>query len=111
VSETWDWAHQRAETEATVEMLTEEGAVEPGALITLDLEFVAASADADLSAFVRALASFGYRVTSEPDDDGVEIAVPDVPFSAEGIWLHEERTTRIALARGFEPDGWGFFEP
>jgi hypothetical protein len=34
-----------------------------------------------------------------------------VPFTLEAIWEHEERTTRIALARGFEPDGWGFWEP
>lgn len=107
----WDWDHQRNETAATVALLVEEEAVAPGALIMLDLEFVAADPDADREAFERALASFGYRVVSDPDDDGVEVSVPDIAFGFDAIWLHEERTTRLALARGFHPDGWGFFEP
>jgi hypothetical protein len=111
LSDYWDWEHQKAETEATVALLREEGAVAEGALIVLDLEFVPAFADADRAALVKSLKSFGYEVTSDADDGGVEISVPDVAFGVESIWLHEERTTKLALARGFEPDGWGFFEP
>ena len=111
MSEYWDWEHQKAETEATIALLRAEAAVADGALIVLDLEFVAAFDDADRPAFERALKSFGYEVTSAADDDGVEISVPDVTFGFDAIWLHEERTTKLALARGFEPDGWGFFEP
>ena len=111
LGQNWDWAHQRGETEATVAMLRDEGAMVDGASITLDLEFVAAFADADRAAFEKALKTFGYQITSDPDDDGVEVAVPNLPFTLESIWLHEERTTKLALARGFEPDGWGFYEP
>ena len=111
MTDDWDWAHQRGETEATIAMLRDEGAVSGGAIITLDLEFVAVFDDADRDAFKKALKTFGYNITSDADDDGVEISVPDVAFNLESIWLHEERTTKLALARGFEPDGWGFFEP
>ncbi len=111
MSDGWDWAHQKGETEATIAMLGAEAAIKDGAVINLDLEFVAAFADADRTAFEKALTTFGYKITSGPDDDGVEISVADVPFTLDAIWLHEERTTKLALARGFAPDGWGFYEP
>lgn len=111
MTDTWDWAHQKGETKATIAMLRDEAAIKDGAIITLDLEFVPAVDDADRAAFEKALKTFGYQVTSDSDDDGVEISVPDVPFALETIWLHEQRTTKLALARGFEPDGWGFYEP
>ena len=111
MSDTWDWAHQRGETEATIAMLRDEAAMIDGAIITLDLEFVAVFDDADRAAFEKALKTFGYQITSDAEDDSVEVAVPNLPFTLESIWQHEERTTKLALARGFEPDGWGFFEP
>ena len=107
----WDWAHQKGETAATIAMLRDEAAIKDGAIITLDLEFVAAFDNADRDAFEKALKTFGYHITSDPDDDGVEVAVPNLPFTLADIWQHEERTTKLALARGFEPDGWGFYEP
>jgi len=39
------------------------------------------------------------------------VTIPDVALTAEDIWLNEERVSKIAIARGYTPDGWGFFEP
>ncbi|MFO1104765.1 MAG: hypothetical protein U1E34_01590 [Amaricoccus sp.] len=109
----WDFDEQRAETEMTVAQVREESGLDETAVITLDLEFVPVEEGADPAAVLKALTSFGYLASAvENDPDGrIEATVLDIPFSAEVIWLHEERTTRIALARGFVPDGWGFWEP
>lgn len=111
IDTTWDFDHQRAETDLTLAELGREAGLGAGDRITLDLAFVPAADDADASALAKALTSFGYLVGA-PDDDGrIEASVLDIAFSADAVWLHEERTTRIALARGFESDGWGFWEP
>jgi hypothetical protein len=111
VTEDWDFDHQRAETAHTVETLAEEAGLKPDDRIVLDLQFVPAAEDADRAALEKALRSFGYTLGEADDDDAIAVSVTDVPFTLEAIWEHEERTTRIALARGFEPDGWGFWEP
>lgn len=102
-----DFEHQKAETFWTVAELLKKG-VEEGATINLDLEFIPGEG-ADAAAAIRALKMFGYE--AEPaENEGLTLTVPDVAFSAEDIWLHEERTTKIVLERGFLPDGWGFWE-
>lgn len=102
-----DFDHQKAETFWTVAELQKKG-VEEGSVIDLDLDFVPCDT-ADAEAAIRALKMFGYD--AEPSEDGgLTLTVPDVAFSAEDIWLHEERATKIALERGFLPDGWGFLE-
>jgi len=106
----WDFDHQRAETAATVAELAADAGLTPAHRITLDLQFVPMVADADRDALERALKSFGYTPGEGDDDDTVAVSVRDVPFTLEAIWEHEERTSRMALARGFEPDGWGFWE-
>ncbi|QDL91696.1 ribonuclease E inhibitor RraB [Paroceanicella profunda] len=109
--ETWDWAEQRRDTEFTYAELKKEAGIAPGTVITLDLQFLPAETDSDEEAFMKALSSFGYDVNRYEEDDTVEATVEGVPFTIEDIWVHEERTTKIALARGFAPDGWGFWDP
>lgn len=109
----WDYDEQRADTEMTIEQVRAESGLDETSMITLDLEFLPESPDADAKALIKALETFGYLAAlAEEDPDGrVEATVLDIPFTAEAIWLHEERTTKLALARGFVPDGWGFWEP
>lgn len=107
----WDFEHQKAETFLTVTQLHRDEGVPLGAAIGLDLEFVAAGGAADGDGFRRKLAMFGYHAETGEDADRVRVAVPDLSFDAEAIWLHEERTTRLALLHGFRPDGWGFYAP
>lgn len=109
----WDYAEQRADTEMTIQQVREESGLDENAMITLDLEFLPETKDADTAAFIKALESFGYLASAAEDDpDGrVDATVLDIPFTLEAIWLHEERTSKLALARGFVPDGWGFWEP
>lgn len=110
-NEPWDWAEQRRDTEASFKELQKDSGLETGTLITLDLQFLPAETDSDEDALILALEKAGYEVTVSPEDDTVEASVADVPFSVEAIWKHEERTTKIALEKGYAPDGWGFWEP
>ncbi|MEM9267911.1 MAG: ribonuclease E inhibitor RraB [Pseudomonadota bacterium] len=108
----WDFVTQRNETAWTVHHLNTEKGVALGTPITLDLHLEPQD-DADEDALLRALAMFGYTaeaVTSE-ETAYVQVTVPEVAFDVEAIWTHEERVTKIALTRGFAPDGWGFWEP
>lgn len=111
----WDFDRQKSETEATLVDLRDNQDVPTGAdtIIVLDV-FLVPSADADQEALERALAMFGYAGDPGETEDGEPtfvVTVPDVALTAEDVWLHEERISKIALARGFTPDGWGFFEP
>lgn len=109
----WDFAEQRADTEATIAQVRAESGLTAKDKITLDLEFLPEDKDADAAAFIKALVSFGYLASAAEDDpDGrIDATVLDIPFTFEAIWLHEERTSKLALARGFVPDGWGFWAP
>ena len=104
-----DFHAQQAETFYTVSQFLKDKnvAVTEGQKVTLDLQFVPGE-NADRMAATRALKMFGYEVAEE-NGDGIELHVEDLPFTAEDIWLHEERTTKIVLERGFLPDGWGFW--
>jgi len=108
-AEDWDFEHQRLETEASVAEIRAESGLAKGARVDLDLEFAPASDEADGRAALKALGMFGYA--ADVEDGRIQVTVPDVAFDAAEIWRHEERTSRIVLARGFEPDGWGFQEP
>ena len=107
--EDWDFEHQRLGTEASVAEIRAESGLGKNARVDLDLEFAAVGDDADAPAALKALGMFGYA--ADVEDGRIQVTVPDVAFDAAEIWRHEERTTRIVLARGFEPDGWGFQEP
>jgi hypothetical protein len=107
--ENWDFEHQRLETAASVAEIRAESGLAKDARVDLDLEFAPASDAADAPAALKALGMFGYA--ADVEDGRIQVTVPDVAFDAAEIWRHEERTSRIALARGFEPDGWGFQEP
>lgn len=110
MAEDWDWELQQAQTAATVHQLLQETSVTEGAIITLDLSFMPTTA-ADEAALEKALVTFGYGVAEGEGEDEILASVSEVPFTLDAIWTHEERTTKMALARGFEPDGWGFWEP
>ncbi len=106
---------QKAATYYSVAQFLDEGKVPEGAAISLELFFIPTDS-ADQPAFLKALKTFGYvaEVESENTESGAREAVlVTVPttMGADDIWLHEQRTTKLAQARGFAPDGWGFLEP
>ncbi|MHA3977682.1 hypothetical protein ACW9UR_08375 [Halovulum sp. GXIMD14794] len=107
--EAWDWDHQQAVTRLTVQKLLEEEGLQEGTAIALDLEFRPTD-DSDRDAAARKLGMFGYSV-EDGDNGGLRVIVEGAELSGDAIWMHEERTSRIALIHGYEPDGWGFAEP
>lgn len=108
----WNFTEQQAETVWTCEQLRDKQGVKPHSDIMLDLFFVPVEGeDARRDAFEKALGAFGYEVSEESEGDSVACTVGPINFTPQDIWLHEERTTKMALARGYKPDGWGFAEP
>lgn len=107
---------QKAATFYSVARFLAEGKVPEGADIALELFFVPED-DADQTAFLKALKTFGYAGVTEqetlPDGSTREAVLVNVAtkMTAEDIWLHEERTSKLAKSRGFAADGWGFLEP
>jgi hypothetical protein len=106
---------QKAATFYSVAQFLQEGKLPEGADIALELFFIPTD-KADQPAFLKALKTFGYSAEAEPEntEDGMrESVIITVPtkMTSDDIWLHEERTTKLALTRGFTPDGWGFLEP
>ena len=107
---------QKAATFYSVAQFLAEGKVPEAADITLELFFVP-TPEADQPAFLKALKTFGYAAEVELENlpDGSTRAAVLVnaatKMTAEDIWLHEERTTKLAESRGFAADGWGFLEP
>ncbi|HIP23188.1 MAG TPA: hypothetical protein EYG79_06295 [Rhodobacteraceae bacterium] len=106
---------QKAATFYSVAQFLKDGKVSEGASIELELFFNPADG-ADQTAFLKALKTFGYQaeVETENTKDGTREAVlvnVTTKMTAEDIWLHEDRTSKLAQSRGFAPDGWGFLEP
>ncbi len=115
--ENWDFDSQQAATRYSVAQLLAHKNLPENAAIILEIFFVP-DQDADAPAFLKALKTFGYNAETEEESlegGGTQLAVlitiEKTEMSADNIWLHEERTTKIALARGYKPDGWGFLEP
>jgi len=110
----WDFDRQKSETTDTLKDLKDNQnvAVGPETIVTLDI-FLIPEDTADQDALERGLAMFGYAGDPDETEDGPVyiVTIPDVALTADDIGLHEERVTKIAIARGFTPDGWGFFEP
>ncbi|MEO0680550.1 MAG: hypothetical protein AAF192_09065 [Pseudomonadota bacterium] len=104
----WDFEAQKAGTALTLQDLAEKGLPE-GLPIRLDLQFLPGEG-ADMTAFLKALGMFGYEAEGSAEDGEVEATV-DAELSLDSIWTHEERATKIALSRGYVPDGWGFWDP
>ena len=114
MTETQDF-DQKAATYYSVAQFLKDGKVPEGASIALELFFNPTS-NADQAAFLKALKTFGYQaeVETEKTEDGMrEVVLVNVAtkMTSEDIWLHEERTSKLAQSRGFSPDGWGFLEP
>lgn len=110
MSEEWDWELAQNQTAYTVAELLKETAVTEGANITLEMTFMPVQ-EADRAAFEKVLVSFGYTLMESDEKDEIIAKIDDIPFTFDAIWTHEERTAKMALARGYEPDGWGFWEP
>ena len=113
MTEEWDFDAQRADTAGTLEELFGDDALSPGMAVTLDV-FLRPADGADPAALERGLAMFGYsgeRMTDEAGGVVFVVSVSGVALGLDDVWTHEERISRVALARGFRPDGWGFFEP
>lgn len=113
--DTWDFKAQHADTADTLDHLAKDENLPIGKdeIVNLDV-FLVPGVDADQLALERALAMFAYSGEVSEDDDGnttFVVTVPETEMSLDGIWLHEERITKIALTRGYTPDGWGFWEP
>lgn len=112
----WDFERQHSETRDTLKHLSEsqDVSVGPKTMVTLDV-FLAPGEAADQEALERALAMFGYTGEMYEDEETKElsftVSIEDVALTADDVWLHEERVSKIAIARGYTPDGWGFFEP
>lgn len=108
MADEWDWELQQAQSAHTVAELLKDG-VKEGATITLDFSFKAIEG-ADRTALEKALVMFGYELGEDAETE-FTASISDIPFTLDSIWTHEERTTKMALSRGFAPDGWGFWEP
>lgn len=108
----WNFTEQQAETVYTCEQLRDTKGVKPHSEIMLDLFFVPVEGEeARREAFEKALETFGYQPGEAENENEVAASIGPIPFTPQDIWLHEERTTKMALARGYKPDGWGFAEP
>ena len=105
-----DYAAQRAETLATYRELAAEADLPDEA--DVDYFFLPEGEEADWRALADALSREGYDcewIDAEEADEPCLIAtLTGQAISAEGIWFGEEVATRLALAHGFRPDGWGF---
>ena len=109
MSDEWDWELQQNQTAYTVAELIKQNAGLNGTNITLDMEYGPVEG-ADAATLEKALRTFGYDVIVSTQG-AIQASISDIPLTFESIWTHEERTTKMALSRGFEPDGWGFWEP
>ena len=109
MSEEWDWELQQNQTAYTVAELIKQNPKIDGANITLDMEFEP-TAGADATALEKALRTFGYDVIVAVQG-AIQASISDIPFTFQSIWTQEERATKMALSRGYQPDGWGFWEP
>ncbi len=108
----WDFETQHVETVHTCEHLRDEKGVKPKTDIMLDLFFVPIEGEENRrDACIKALETFGYSPEDSDAPDAIQVSVGPIPFTPQDIWAHEERATKIALSRGYKPDGWGFFEP
>lgn len=107
-----DLAAQRAETYRVFNDLASNHVLPDSA--DVDYHFQPAET-ADWEAVQSALTAEGYdcaRYEADPEEpeagDWLTATLADQPLSALAIWLGEETATRLALAHGFTPDGWGF---
>ncbi|PVA10291.1 hypothetical protein DC366_08585 [Pelagivirga sediminicola] len=103
-----DYAAQRSETYAVFAEIA-EGADLPD-IADIDYAFVPGDAP-DWDALEDALSEAGFECARVADDEAapyLAARLPDQPVTAMAIWLGEETATALALAHGFQPDGWGF---
>lgn len=102
----WSLEERRMLTAVTLQRIREDGGPGEDVIVTMAFEFLP-GAGSDLEACQRALKMFGYE--GEMAEGALTVEVPEVALNTDAIWLHEERLITICEARGFEPDGWGFY--
>ena len=105
-----DFATQKAETFSVYADL-QAGHVLPDEA-DIDYFFVPLDAAADWRPLAEALGREDFECEFFPRSDDMPepylmATLRDQIVSASGIWIGEEIATRIALAHGFRPDGWG----
>lgn len=101
-----DYAKQKTETYAVFSDLQSQVDITD----TADIDYMfEAGEDANWEAFEAALDAAGYDTEREEGDGNPYLVaiLADQPVSALTIWMGEEMATKIALAHGFTPDGWG----
>lgn len=105
-----DFAQQKAETFSAFADLQTQNDL-PG-VADLELFFVAQTPEAPWEPLADALVDLDFGcewIAPEGTEAGTLVAVmEDQPLSASSIWMIEELATRVALDKGFAPDGWGF---
>jgi hypothetical protein len=110
MSDTHDFAAQRRDTFEVFAGMARENVLPDEA--DIDYQFVP-SDQADWDGFETALVSaeFGCtRIDASPENHAyLQATLHDQPLSALTIWMGEEMATKLALAHGFLPDGWGFY--
>lgn len=102
-----DYEGQRADTLAVFRDIAARNQIPDS--IRLELQFVPEE-DADWTGARNALMRSGFDVDRYGDigNETLEAAIVLEAPSGEAIWTVEERATRLCLACGFRPDGWGF---
>ncbi|MEO1468329.1 MAG: hypothetical protein AAFV86_04690 [Pseudomonadota bacterium] len=108
----WDAEAARAETEASVATLAAEAGIAIGTPVTLDLRFAPGPA-ADRDGFLAAMKAAGYsgNTYSDGQREDIEAVLPAIPLDPAAVWAEEARAAAIALAHGYDPQGWGFEAP
>jgi hypothetical protein len=105
-----DYAQQKAETLSAFSDLQAANTLPDVA--DLELFFLPAKPALDWQPLANALADLGFAcewIDADGDDPAALVAVmEDQPLSASSIWMIEELATRVAIEKGFTPDGWGF---
>jgi hypothetical protein len=105
---THDYAAQRAET---FETFDEIGKIEDlPASAVVNFLFLPEEIDAPFAAAEKALRKAGFQTRVDEEDETLEARIGPIEISAATIWVEEKRATEIALAFGFDPDGWELVE-
>ncbi|MDZ4094106.1 MAG: hypothetical protein U1D35_04250 [Paracoccaceae bacterium] len=99
-----DYEAQRAETFESFAALGNRAALPNHAVV--DFQFYPDDKDANWAACENALRAKGFRTKRFEDEDTLEASFGPIEVMPESIWHYERQATEIAIAYGFDPDGW-----
>lgn len=103
-----DFQGQQNETKATFKEIGKMADLPKRAVV--NYLFLADDTDGPFAACEAALAKAGFSTLIDNDEATVEARIGPIAITADAIWAEEKRATEIALAFGFEPDGWELVE-